>query len=437
MDWLDSVKVYFEPGEKAEVDLEGSEEGLVRSRAHLSAKQKEQKVQTGKADSNLVKFHFQTVSLKGEPIEGVRIRCATPNLDHPEYEKVVTTDANGKAEYHVGEANLGASPFSSTYWFSIDDDDRYIGGHTVGLFAQGQGPEQKVLLAEPREFSVSVKDRRGNPIPGAEILVTNSFPKKPGEPYLRAATSTLTDEKGVANFLFAETLASIVVNATGFASYGESPILLDTSKPVEIELTKGRPIRGRLTHPNGEPAPGIRLMALRVSDPPDIGHRTILHATTEPDGSFLFAKGFPGVYRIDEDLKNMKSPFFVEEKVVEVPGYSGADEVQLVGSKGATLSGKKVGGGTDKAKIWVVNAHIREDGFPKDTIRGETFSDGGFRVFVPAGHVGELRIDGPFLDSLEVGLTNPPSEISADAAGWVHFKELEEGFAYDGIELRF
>ncbi len=152
-------------------------------------------------------------------------------------------------------------------------------------------PEHALLVLNgTKTVRVRAVDSAEKPVPGVEILPADV--RKRGKlksvNISTCAIPVATDTRGIATF---DWLPGDLQGATSFVAYSSTYVtpnspLLDPDKPdalVTAHLVRLTRLSGKVTHPDGSPAPGIQVMAdgAGSANPPGWGR-----ATTAADGSY-------------------------------------------------------------------------------------------------------------------------------------------------------
>ena len=129
------------------------------------------------------------------------------------------------------------------------------------------------VVERPQELTGVVRDAGGRPLPGARLSVLARQPFAPGERGLRDAvlTETTTDEAGRFSLRvpddfatwFPDRVVTLHASAPGLTP-ATLPVRDAGTRPIELTLARGVPLRGRLLGPDGRPAQGVRVEVVRV-----------------------------------------------------------------------------------------------------------------------------------------------------------------------------
>ena len=204
-----------------------------------------------------------------------------------------------------------------------------------------------VRLAQAETLKGQVVDRRGQPIPGARVLLWD-LGDRAGRP-----RESITDDAG--RFVLGgltRGLHRLIAEAPGFGSVERSPIEIPSAAPVLRMETDGHSVAGTVTAAGGVPAAGARVVIGGENLSP------VRATTTSPDGRFLFSGIGAGAYvlratRLGE-VSRVSSEIIVDRSAERPP------VVHLVLGPGWLVAGRVV----DDAGRALPNAEVRIDALP-------------------------------------------------------------------------
>jgi len=244
------------------------------------------------------------------------------------------------------------------------------------------GADVEIVLGRAATLSGVVQDTDGNPVPGATVgLMTQR--ERPGG--LEFFASETTDAEG--RFAFAgvptmhfEQPSMLQIVASGFAPRRE--VIRDGASAethVEIVLSAGRVVTGRVLDADGRPLAEVLVQADRADMPTE----------TDAEGSFQLAGVPPDASTLRLELEGY-APL-----ALDLSGLPGAQtEVgDVVLTRGGTITGRVVdmsGTGVEAATVMVLS---RPDG--EYVQQGATDRDGRFEIHGLGDAAVDLEVYGP------------------------------------------
>ncbi|MFT5290486.1 MAG: protocatechuate 3,4-dioxygenase beta subunit [Planctomycetota bacterium] len=180
---------------------------------------------------------------------------------------------------------------------------------TTGLAARRAPAREVDASSAPMRVVVSVVDSRGRPVSGAELALENAGWNSGGrmldQIQSRGRTKTTTSQLGRATMDVDQPCRlRVTASAEGYARGASSVIRLTESNPqasVNIRITEGGSVSGRLRDIHGNPAEAIQLSIHLVAWPGESarGMTSVMQRMkTNAEGAFLFTHLTPGDYSL-------------------------------------------------------------------------------------------------------------------------------------------
>ncbi len=193
---------------------------------------------------------------QGQPVEGATVVASNP-LDRMTRGVLAatisgelgSTDSEGRWNYAKApdkKINVFLKVSHPDY---LDDNMR----HPV-TYDQLRAKDHVLVLKKGIELRGTVTDSLGMPVEGAKIALGSNLGSKDHEQF--------TDDKG--NYVFGNLLPGSVVMTVYSPDYAPELKVLPTvsgMEPVDIQLDRGKPMRIRVTDPDGQPIAGVGVVA--------------------------------------------------------------------------------------------------------------------------------------------------------------------------------
>ncbi len=283
------------------------------------------------------------------------------------------------------------------------------------------GPIQ-LVMAQPLQLLVRVRDQEGLPIEGARVRAGTgrmggmSFHESPRG---SDANSSTTDGSGEVRFAdLNDSEIALSVRADGYALH-ESKLKLSAegANLREVTLQPAGALRGRVLDFEGKPLAGAQLLLRRLGENPSFAHSFGAGEQTGADGRFVLDGLEPGPHELEVSHDACEDasfgPFAVEQGASLDVGdlrmkAAGSIEVRVVDAAGEPLAGATVSLGTVGT---FASISVESDGaalFVSDGMAKTTSDDDGRALLTgvePGTHTVRAHKDGlgeGFADAVEV-----------------------------------
>jgi protocatechuate 3,4-dioxygenase beta subunit len=242
----------------------------------------------------------------------------------PEISGVTDADANGAYEVGLDEpgaytvmVGLGDSGGNSTTRIEVPDDS-YV--------------TRDIRLEVDGVSGIVLDDRDGSPVAGAEVTARADTGAGNGLDGLRLAVS---DDAGRFSLQHMESGSyTVTAIAPGFEA-GTVPVQVGSGQQVdgvEIRLTAGRTVRGRLTDPSGNGIASAQVLAAPSGTIDEFG-ATAAKAVTDVGGRFQLTVPAEGPI----DLTALSANWAPARRTAIVPTGADDEEIAMTAARGGTL----------------------------------------------------------------------------------------------------
>ena len=251
-------------------------------------------------------------------------------------------------------------------------------------FEQGEAKDLGTLTAERGVAIVGrVTDPAGEPLEGAEVVVTPSDPERTFGAFQfvelmePAAVSGADGGFEVSDRRPGE-MVDLAVSAEGFASQGLPAVTVPPDLPLAVVLHPGSAIAGQVVDAVGRPIAGAALSISRflrgVAGVASIRGRQQGPSTTDAAGMFLLENVAPGTISLSAAAEGWQPAVLTD---LEVPEGENLTGVELVMQPGAVVEGRVYG--ADGEPLGGAYVTIEERGLPGG-MGSMTDGDGHYRL---------------------------------------------------------
>jgi len=311
------------------------------------------------------------VTRDGRPVPGVRVTGVRTDGGETETRLTAVTDDSGRFEFDVPEEAR----------YRIEVSGTLEGGVPIRLRSSAltsTAAASRDYTVEPAGvFSGRVLDPDGRPVPDARVEAWSSR-SGGGKPVVTATT----DREGGFRFLLPASGTARIRAYVPTADDVGMPYCrafvrdVKAGDPVEVRLTKGGEIRGRVTWRKGGPAADLPLRAHQSLG----SHPMVIRARTNEMGEFRIGGLFTTLqYRIEIDLKRYKGEAL--DLIGDTSVKSGTTDVSLEVTAAILVTGRLYRPTGKPARRW--HFWLVYDGSERK-IACRTRSDGSFVFRAPA-----------------------------------------------------
>ena len=382
-------------------------------------------------------FQVKTVTLDGEPVPGVSIRCLHPRPERGAVlvDRSARSNQEGITTFTLAQADLMQDRYC---WFSLADPN-FAGEGDIGVSPlDGQFSLTRRVLPTKR-FALRVEDEGGKGIPAATLQLMadhDDFPQL-DKTVFTGQVSAQTDQDGRAALAWPDIPSNIAVTAKTHASTFIRNAALSGEKTLVVVLARGKTLRGKATDEKGRPLPDIAIEAQQKM----FGYwpeRSTRNTRTDADGRFELKGLCPGQWKVRATQDNGKIPYDFETRELTVPRQRRPKEITLAGRPGFRLLGTCVskqsialrGQGTRLPILLGIQGRQTEH----RTL--ETKEDGSFVITGPSASKGSFNFSSVagFDSFIKTTKTNFPFfKVTGDI---LRFDAVPAG-TYEGVEIHY